>query len=311
MKTLKTALILALTGIVCGLLIGATNLLTAPIIQRNLEKRAMRAYQDFFELDAIETKEAKGSYVYEYVEIKKDDKTVGHIFKAKGTNQRGVVDIVVAVETNGKLKGVKIIDTENTVGFYDQYEGSDGNLTGLIGNEIDNLAGIDLIGGVTQTGELLDKLLKDVNKEALNYMSVDLNHYEDLFGEGAVAEVDSSFTPTELVTKKEIVKDASGNVVGHAYTATGNADEDIPRKGKAPITLLVGIDLAGKVKGVIAIDVGHTDTPTYFGNYYAEFDKQSGKELADLAVDVVGGASISGRLINVLLDAVKAVAANE
>jgi Na+-translocating ferredoxin:NAD+ oxidoreductase RnfG subunit len=43
MKIFKTALVLTLIGIACGLLIGLSNMITAPIIEENARKAELKA----------------------------------------------------------------------------------------------------------------------------------------------------------------------------------------------------------------------------------------------------------------------------
>jgi len=165
MKILKTALVLTLVGILCGAIIGLTNHVTAPIIKRNADKRAQEAYRSFFnDLTEISSNEVEENSVYLVIDIKKDSEVIGYVYRAKGTNQRGLVDLAVAFDTEGKIVAVKILETENTQGFYDKYvDAANNTLVGLIGDSKDNLNGIDNIGGVTQTGNLLNELLKDIS----------------------------------------------------------------------------------------------------------------------------------------------------
>ena len=148
MKIFKSAFVLTLIGIACGLLIGLTNLVTEPVIKNNELKAAKKAYEGFFpDLDDLEIVEVDGTYVYEYVKLLKDEKVIGHAFRAKGTNQRGLIDLVVGADLEGKILGVKILSTENTPGYYDKYEGTDDEkyLVGIKGDTLGSLDGIDNI----------------------------------------------------------------------------------------------------------------------------------------------------------------------
>ncbi|MDD4468343.1 MAG: hypothetical protein PHR29_00230, partial [Acholeplasmataceae bacterium] len=157
MKVFKTALVLTLIGIVCGVAIGFTNYITEPIIERNAQARAREAYIGFFsDLTAIETEKVEGNtYVYEQVKIIKEDVLIGYVFKAKGTNLRGLIDLAVAVSLTGEVKGVKILASENTVGFWDQYNNPLSEKTGTLAE----LSGVDVIAGVTQSGDLINTLI--------------------------------------------------------------------------------------------------------------------------------------------------------
>ncbi len=310
MKTLKTALVLTLVGLLCGALIGLTNYITEPIIRKNEEKKALAAYQGFFDLDKIEETAVEAEYVYLYVKILNNSETVGHVFKAKGKNERGLVDIMLALDAEGSIKGGRILNTENTPGFYDLYEDKNGNLKGIQGETISNLAGIDEDASATQTHRMLDALLKDIKNVAPNYIQAEeVSVYEVMFGAHESVTEDNEFVATELVIKKEIIKDEDGNILGYAYTATGLSDEVLHGQYHdefESITLLVGIDTDGKVKGVITLESNHT--PGFYGKYGEKLQALSGVDKDDLNVDLDTDASISGRLINRLLNAVKEVA---
>ena len=310
MKILKTALVLTLVGIICGVLIGVANFVTAPIIEKNAQARAMKAYKSFFDLDNMEEVDLEGT-VYQQVKISKDSNLIGYVYKAKGTNQRGLIDLAVGVKLDGTITGIKILESENTAGFYDQYIDSANNtLKGLKGGESAlTLAGIDNITGVTQSGELIDRLLKAVTEEAKKHIEEPVNPvdpYEEVFGEYESKEEDSAFTTTETLTKKEIIKDTEGNVIGFAYTATGTR-EGIPyHDGPARVTLLVGVKEDGTVLGVYKLKVEHT--ASYFSYHDPFFENLKGKNISEYeTVDTVAGATVSWGLIKELLDAVKAV----
>lgn len=312
MKIFKSALVLTLVGIVCGLLIGTVNMITEPVIQENLLKIARKAYEEFYpELDDLEVVEVKSDHVYEFVKIKADGEVVGYAFRAKGNNPRGVIDTVIAADTSGKILGVKILSTENTPGYYDQYEGKDKYLVGVQGNNLANLEGIDVIGGASQTGDSLDAILKDVAKVAPDYLEAsapELNDYEKLFGVNVTSTVDETFAGTELINKKEYVKNETGDIVGIAYTGKVHTTV-IPGKSEgADLVLLVGVKLDGKAAGVVVLLSEHTEDR--FEPYPSKLEALAGVDLDDLNVDAVSSATVSANLINEILDEVKILAAS-
>ena len=70
MKIFKIALVLTLVGLLCGVVIGVANYVTAPIIKKNAEKRAQEAYKSFFsDLDGITEHEVIDSNVYVYPDV--------------------------------------------------------------------------------------------------------------------------------------------------------------------------------------------------------------------------------------------------
>ncbi|MDD2574936.1 MAG: FMN-binding protein [Acholeplasmataceae bacterium] len=306
MKVFKTALVLTLVGLVCGVAIGLTNYITEPIIERNAQARAREAYVGFFsDLTAIETEEVEGdTYVYEQVKIMKDEVLIGYVFKAKGTNPRGLIDLAVAVSLTGEVKGVKILASENTVGFWDQYNDPLAEKAGTLGE----LSGVDVIAGVTQSGNLINTLIGAAKAYGLEIIGgeVVVDPYENIFGANTTAEVDESFTTTDILTKREIVKNSKDVVQGFAYTVTGTV-EGIPyHDGPARVTLLVGVDLSGKILGVETLVSEHTES--YYEIHLPYFTNLKGADLEDYkSVDTIAGATLSLGLIQDLLDAVKAV----
>ncbi len=313
MKIFKSALVLTLIGIACGLLIGLTNLVTEPVIKNNQLKAAKKAYEGFFpDLDNLEVIEVEGTYVYEYVKILKDEKVIGHAFRAKGSNQRGLIELVIGANLEGKILGVKILSTDNTPGYYDKYEDLDKNLIGVNGNTLGDVTGIDNISGATQTGDTLNAILKELGQISEQFVDseppVELSAHEKIFGEGVTAADVEGFVGTEIVVNKEEVYDEDNNLLGYAYTGKVNTTV-IPGKGSADLILLVGVNLEGKIAGVETVLSEHT--PGYYGDYTNSLINLTGINPEELNVEGVSGSTVSGGIINEILNAIKGVIANE
>lgn len=302
MKIFKSALVLTLVGLLCGLLIGGTNAITAPIIKENQFKLAKKAYEEFFpELDDMDITEIDGDYVYEYVRLTKEGNILGYAFRVNGVNQRGAIDLVVAASPTGKIEGIKILSTDNTPGYYDKYEGSDKNLIGIIGDTLDTLEGIDNIGGATQTGDTLNAMLQEVSKVAEEVIE-EVTELEMAFGLGATATEDMDFNKTDIVIKREIVKDKAGNVVGYTYTGSLNSDK-IPNVDDANLTLLVMISKSGEVKSLTTVNREHT--PGFYDKYNKEFEAVKGLDIKDLEIDGIANSTVSFGIITEILEAIK------
>ncbi len=308
MRIFKTALVLTLVGLLCGAVIGLTNYITAPIIEKNAEKRAKEAYKSFFsDLDDITEHKLEGSSVYVYIEVKEGGNLLGYVFKAKGNNQRGVIDLAAAYDTSGKLVGIKILESEHTVGFYDKYIDSANNT--LVGLDKETLA-LDNIADATQTGDLLKTLLKDIHTEAGKHIEVvsEVDLYKELFEDKETVEEDTSFTATEKVTKKETVKDVNGNILGSVYTLHGTSTtplHDYDESGSNYITLLVGVDGDNKIVGVKVLKTDHTSQ--YLNKHNVYFDSLVGVLVSEAPIDDVTDATVSRGIIRELIDALKAV----
>ena len=318
MRIFKTALVLTLVGLLCGAVIGLTNYITAPIIKKNAEKRASEAYKSLFsDLDSVVEHEVINSSVYAYIEVKKGNELIGYIFKAKGSNQRGLIDLVVAYDNSGNVK-VKILETDHTATFYVDYVDSENNT--LVGLNKKTLV-LDNIAGVTQTGDLLRALLADVKIEAEKYIDFseipetpeepeepELDIYEQLFINKETVEEDTSFAATEKVTKKETVKDVNGYILGYVYTLHGTSTtplHDYDESESNYITLLVGVDGDNKIVGVKVLKTDHTST--YLNEHNVYFDSLVGVLVSEAPVDDVADATVSRGIIRELIDALKAV----
>lgn len=309
---LKSALVLTIIGISCGLLIGLTNFLTAPVIKENQIKIARKAYEGFFpDLTTIEIKEVNGKYVYEYVKVIEDGETIGHAFRAKGTNPRGLVDIVIAATKEGAIKGIKILNTENTPGYYDRYEDKDGNLIDVKGKTLDDLTGIINIGGATQTGSLLNLMIKEAGEIAHKYVevTVELNPSESLFGLGATKVTDEEFIGSEIVTEKAFVYDEDENLLGLTYQGTITVENTIPGKPVAELTIIVGMSTEGKIKGIYELVNEHT--PDRYENYYDSLADLKGKHFAELEIDSISDVTVSASILNQIFAAIKEFAVND
>ena len=136
--------------------------------------------------------------------------------------------------------------------------------------------------------------------------------YKEVFDGFDSREEDETFEATDLVIKKEIIKDEDEEVIGYAYTLQGTTKEFLDKDYKkeyGELTLLVGLDLDNKVVGIRTVETTHTGT--YYDKYQEEYDELVGVELVDDAnVDLVGGSTVSGNSIQELIDALKEVINN-
>ncbi len=310
MKLLKTSVVLTLVALICGALIGVTQFVTGPIIKENSSRRAYEVYLEYFEdLVDVEEKEVDGKYVYEVLEVLDgNNKIIGYLFKGKDTNSFGLIDIVVAVDKDGALIGAKILQTENTNGIYTLHVNDDNSLKAIKGNSVSNFEGVEDQAGASVTGGSLNAILREIRQLGPEYIAgveAEATPIEKMFGDGAFLEEDQDFEATEFVVKKDFVKDADGEIIGYAYTATGLSEEDIPGHNQPePITILVAIDTTGKVKGVVTVEIEHT--PGFYARHEEALDALKDIDPEDLEVVSEGsGATISGDLINKLFNAIK------
>ena len=306
--------VLTVVALVCGLMIGGMNAITAPIIKRNLEEAERKAYQEVLpagqKFDKVELEGVAGLPVsIQSAVVGKDnqDKVVGYIYSANGTNQHGSISIVISVDANGKILGASILSINQTKGIED----TKSNLQSFIGVQIGSTtpAG-DIVSGVTNSLNTVKALLGDISIAHGLLAGAPADPYAEAFGEGYTLTVDTTFVPTTNITTKKVAKDASNNVVGYSYTLTGIGDyyndytqETTSGKG---ITMEVLFDDEYKVLNIFVPKETYEHTEGYRRHILTYVAKFIGKTPADFTAtktDPVAGASYTGNLVNDLLDA--------
>ncbi len=109
------AVLLVITGVVAGLL-GATNSITAPLIAENNEKALQSALQALIpdgEFEEIEANDPNG--VVRAVYKAADDK--GYCVEAAPGGFGGPIDMIVGINADGTLAGIKILSMTETPGL--------------------------------------------------------------------------------------------------------------------------------------------------------------------------------------------------
>lgn len=306
--------VLTVVAIVCGLLIGGMNAITAPIIQRNLEEAERRAYQevlpagqDFTKLTLVS---GVPTSIQSAVEGKNaSDQIVGYIYTASGNNQHGSMSIVVSVDATGKILGASILSINQTKGIAD----TESNLKSFVGSQINSGTPVgDIISGVTNSLNTVKALLNDIAVAHGLLADVPSSPYAALYGEGYTMTNDDSFVPSTYVVQREIVKNASDAEIGYIYTLTGAGDYDNGQEivSGHTITLKVAFDMTNKVLGVIIPQdlYGHTA-----GNRLTKIQNYTnllvGKTASEFVValaspgDIVSGVTYTKDLVDILIDA--------
>jgi electron transport complex protein RnfG len=309
----RYTLVLTIVAIVCGLMIGGMNALTAPIIQRNLEEAERKAFQEVLPLgvdfDKLELVEGIPSSIQSAVQgLDASSKVVGYIYTASGTNQHGSISIVVSVDANGKILGASILSINQTKGIAD----TESNLKRFIGTQIGtNTPAGDIISGVTNSLNTVKALLTDISV-AHGLLAVPSDPYVQAFGEGYTIVQDTTFVATTLVKQKDDVKNAANQVVGHIYTLSGAGDYDNGQEVVSgfAITIKVVLDLNQKV---VTVELpqelyGHSGGARYtkISNYVNTLVGKNINQLESTlnnSGDLVSGVTGTRNLVDVLIDA--------
>ncbi len=302
-------LVLTLVAIVCGLLIGTVNAITAPIIEANVLKAKVEAYErvlpgieSFEELDLLDT----DPDTIQSKVIAKDgsDAIIGYIYEVYGTNKFGFMRIVVSVSTSGTILGADFIGINQTY----QVEGTKSNLQSFVGATVSEVTPVgDIIAGATGSLTTLTALLNDVATSHANTVVGPDDPLIAWFGEGYTMEEDTSFTPTDKVLLKMIVKDENDTVIGAYYHLRGSGIKSSEEGSTGIINLYIGLSNDGTILGIDLPkdEYGHTTNNAYYpkvvnyaqslvGDNIASFDGQD---------DLASGASNSRALVDLLLTA--------
>lgn len=324
MKILKTALVLTLIGIACGFLIGISHQITDPIIQENLRKQELKAYSALYpSLD--EAKKVEGvskDSVKEVFEIYQGGNIVGYVYKGfHNNNYSSSVEALVGINIDGTFAGVEILKIVQTTA--DHVNVVVANAKVFKGK---NVADIDLVKLMqlsnnnheydTATGASYGSTsMRTIVRDAIllfnqNTPPVVTTPYTRIFGLNVTNTEDTTFTTTDKVFKKETIKNASDTVVGYAYTLTSTKNTGLAVEGHDDedwtLSLLVGVDLEGKIVGIETLLSDHTNY--YYNQHSTYFNALKGVAVANYgSVDTVTGASFSRSHILELLTALQGV----
>lgn len=154
---LKPVVVLLAICIVIPLALAVTNSVTSDRIAELDSKNSMEAMQSLIEADEFVEAEfgEKDSFIYH--KAVKNGNSVGYIFSTKAKGYGGDVSVMTAIDTNGVVLSVAILDVSNETpglgqnaakeGFYSQFQGKkDGinllkNGANAENNEIDAVTG--------------------------------------------------------------------------------------------------------------------------------------------------------------------------
>ena len=114
---LHYGLVLMIVSAVCGLAIGVTNALTAPIIEERMADESLVAYQVV--MPGITRDEALTEDENFQVIVAFDDSNnvLGYVYTVKETNQYGDFVVIVGVDTMGEVLGATFLVYEQTPTF--------------------------------------------------------------------------------------------------------------------------------------------------------------------------------------------------
>ena len=304
--------VLTIVAIVCGLLIGGVNAITAPVIARNEIEAQNRAYREVLpDGQSFEEISLEGTPATIRAAVKGLDaqgNIVGYIYIASGTNQYGNMSIAISIDANGMILGAQFVSIEQTLNV----EGTRTNLSRYVKTQISALRPEgDLISGVTGSLNTVKALLADVLVAHEKIADIPLDPYSAMFGQGFTKTADSSFVANDFVKSKEIVKDSSGVEIGFLYRLNGISIYNSDSGAAGSITMYVGVDNSQKILGIVVPEEEYQHTVRNFMNqavtYAQTYVGKSISEIDSTGSDITAGATNSKTLMNQMLAALKEV----
>ena len=237
MKHIKSILSLTIICAVITALLAGTNLLTAPIIEKNQSAAANEALlvvmpegSDFTAVDL--TQYTLPASVLEAF----SEAGGGHVFKLTANGYGPNMIIMCGVDATGTVTGAVCLSSNETLSYEKTYGET---LKGATADTVDSVA---TISGATMTTANYRNAVKDALNAAiiLGGGSVDIRTEEEILADNLAAALPAGDTFTEVFIH-EALTDVSAvyvaaNGAGHVYV-TGEGEE----------VLFVGVDASGVV----------------------------------------------------------------
>lgn len=227
----------------------------------------------------------------------------------------GMIELLVAIDPAGKVNVqiVQLNQSDWTVKGIQRY--ITGTYQGIPYTSVASIApydAADLTAGVTatdSTGSIKAIIQKAID---IHYDLIVDDPFVTIYGEGYVISNDTTFVPSSLVVKREIVKNASNVDIGYVYTLTGAGDYDNGQELVVghTITLKFAFDVDDILLGVVIPEelYGHTagNRLTKIQSYVNLLVGKNATEF-DAALanpgDIVSGVTYTKDLVDILIDA--------
>ncbi len=303
--------VLTLVSIVCGIVIGGANAITAPVIDKNLLAAKVEAFESVLTgIDSFDDIKTTAEYPKTIQSIAKGyDKSkavLGYIYEAYGSNKYGDMTIVVSVGSDGTVLGATFVAIEQSLNV----PGTRTNLTLYIGSKITNLEPKgDILTGATGSLSTLQGLLADVaTAHSLTGGEVIVDLLDEAYGASYTLENDATFTATAHVTAKSLVKQGA-NQVGYMFSLSGSGEYQTGAVDS--VVMEIYFDANDKIVKVVLPDDEYKHTGGGFKNKNLEYLKLfvgvSKSEILGVVngsnTDITAGASNTRALFDILFNA--------
>jgi Na+-translocating ferredoxin:NAD+ oxidoreductase RnfG subunit len=310
--------VLTIVALVCGLVIGGVNAITAPIIEDNVYQAKLQAYQevvpDLVSFEDVTLLEGAPSSLVSKVEVfdkeltDETKQTIAFIYEVYQTNKFGQIRFVVSVSSTGEILGASFVTLEQT---YKQ-DATTRNLQDFVGLNLSNLGAVaDLESGATGSLNTLKAMFADVANEFANSQPEPefTEPIDQLYQAFTTQTDDTAFASqaTATVLSRQIVtKTAGGDVLGYIYKLTGTTQYQSPDDGGASgsITLYVHVDNDHNILLITAPSGEYNHSK---GGYYsqttaflAEFTGENLSDVRTIGDTILAGATARSR--NLVID---------
>ena len=233
-KITLSVLVLTITTLLMGALIGGVYALTDPVIKRNQHKVLVEAAENIYEgsdtyfyLKDVESEDNYSDLQKSYNELTDEQKEqvkdillvyngtefMGLIYIEEGGNQYGTVKLAVSISADNQMT-VKAVNFEQTPGIGENaMENYENNL-----NNVPLDTTIEMTAGATVSSTLIQSLIDQAlekhasNEEAIEVLGIlTKDPLVTVFGKDYEKTKDESFTPDEIVTEKYNIKGSLTN----------------------------------------------------------------------------------------------------
>ncbi len=281
------------------------------------KKKEVKVYKEYIDsATSIKHESLENGLLTRKTTIYKGKEVVGYAYlgsdKVEGiplTTGAKELRIEVIINTNKEIVGARIDYSEHTpdyMKYINQYFDKLPNTKLVDYKLVDEVTGASA-KSMPIVREIFDQVTKLVTGQEPNPKELP-DPYKDIFASKETLEEDTTFTKTEKVTKKEIVKDTNNNLLGYVYTLHGTSTtplHDYDESGSNFITLLVGVDSENKIVGIKVLTTDHTSS--FLNQHNVYFESLAGVKVSEAPVDDISGATVSRTIIRELIEALKAV----
>ncbi len=171
----KPVVVLLAICIVIPLALSVTNAVTVDRIAQLEKKNAEETMKSLVKADGFEELKLGGDNVIVYNRALKDGAPVGYIFKTSANGYGGPVSVMTAVNLDGTVKSIAILDVSNETpglgqnaakeGFYSQYAGKKSGVK-LVKNSADSKNNeVDAMTGATITSTAVTNAVIETLKQ--------------------------------------------------------------------------------------------------------------------------------------------------